>query len=127
MPSRGARCSRCEQFKPRSDFPKQASTKSGLNSWCKECHAEYRYIRAYKLTPADAEYILEHQGYKCAICGYDLTNPKKRRLDHCHTHGHARGVLCNWCNVGLGHFRDDPEVLKAAIHYLENNTHEDAI
>ena len=39
-------------------------------------------------------------------------------LDHDHEHQHLRGLLCLSCNQGLGKFRDDPEVLLAAVKYL---------
>lgn len=61
--------------------------------------------------------FLIEQDYKCAIC----TNPvnMSSHLDHCHTTGVYRGVLCHHCNVGIGHFRDNVEALQAAICYLQ--------
>lgn len=57
---------------------------------------------------------------KCAICGA----PKKRELviDHDHATGFTRGLLCQPCNNGLGHFKDSPESLRAAALYLESGT-----
>ena len=43
------------------------------------------------------------------------------RLDHCHETGEFRGFLCNNCNVGLGKFKDDPEILLNAIAYLQGH------
>ena len=44
--------------------------------------------------------ILKAQGYKCALCGASLKSGAKKDpvLDHCHTNGHLRGVLCRNCN-----------------------------
>ncbi len=53
---------------------------------------------------------------KCSICG---TTDKKLKLDHCHKTGKMRGLLCHFCNVGIGLFKDDIAILKNAIIYLE--------
>lgn len=64
--------------------------------------------------------LLAAQGGKCAICGTD--NPGIHNayfhIDHDHDTGVVRGVLCEWCNKGLGHFKDEPRRLEAAIQYL---------
>jgi hypothetical protein len=59
----------------------------------------------------------------CAICGN-----KRGRLcvDHCHRHGHLRGLLCNRCNSGVGFFRDSPPLLLRGALYLMENGKADA-
>jgi hypothetical protein len=54
---------------------------------------------------------------QCDIC----SGRQSLRLakDHDHATGKLRGHLCFHCNTGLGHFRDDPQRLQAAIEYLE--------
>lgn len=61
------------------------------------------------------EHILSIQAAgKCAICGSSY----RLHIDHDHKTGQLRGLLCHFCNTGLGHFRDSPERLRAAIAYL---------
>jgi hypothetical protein len=55
---------------------------------------------------------------RCAIC---YAPPNGKRLlaqDHCHDTGQIRGFLCMHCNTGLGHFKDDPRLLRRAARYL---------
>lgn len=59
--------------------------------------------------------LLEQKGL-CAICNSNLVKPY---IDHDHLRGILRGLLCSNCNVGLGHFKDDPEHLKRASNYIE--------
>lgn len=56
----------------------------------------------------------------CMVCGRE-NNYDGRRLhvDHCHTTGQVRGVLCDNCNRGVGMFKDRPELLRRAADYLE--------
>jgi hypothetical protein len=53
---------------------------------------------------------------KCAICG---TSDGKLCVDHNHTTGEVRGMLCNNCNMAVGFFQDSPLLLKQAIQYLQ--------
>lgn len=54
---------------------------------------------------------------ECEICG----SKEKLHIDHCHTAGHIRGVLCTNCNTGLGQFSEDISRMKAAIAYVEKH------
>jgi Autographiviridae endonuclease VII len=71
--------------------------------------------RNYGITLDEYQRIYDLQNGRCAICGN-----KKQRLfvDHCHESKKIRGLLCNNCNFGIGHFKDNPALLAAAIHYL---------
>lgn len=59
----------------------------------------------------------------CAICGGSDPGRKRRRffLDHCHTTGRLRGLLCLSCNLAIGHLRNDPELARRAAIYLEEH------
>jgi hypothetical protein len=62
------------------------------------------------------------QDGRCAICKmpFTATGTTRRHLDHDHAiGGKVRGLLCASCNLGIGHFNDDSELLRAAAAYLE--------
>lgn len=65
--------------------------------------------------------MLDLQSHKCAVCSTDLKElpTKKVHADHCHSTMTPRGVLCHCCNAGLGLFKDNPDLLRAAADYLE--------
>ncbi len=65
--------------------------------------------------------MLAAQGGRCAICGRAESGGKGGRfsIDHDHAMNEIRGLLCNDCNIALGHLHDDPEVLRRAIEYLD--------
>ena len=78
-------------------------------------HYEYRY----GITIDDYDAIFERQDGQCAICGH--TQKRPLYVDHAHTADEIRGLLCNRCNVLLGYARDDINLLKKAIQYLEDS------
>jgi hypothetical protein len=73
----------------------------------------------YGITSECVEELREAQGNLCAICREPLANGQFCHVDHDHTSGRVRGVLCNRCNTGLGKFLDDAGLLRKAAHYLE--------
>jgi hypothetical protein len=83
-----------------------------------------RMVREYGISLTEANNIWRYQGGRCACCGKDIEKPGNGRdvhLDHDHATGRVRGILCVNCNLMLGHAKDDPEILKKAIRYLEIN------
>ena len=63
--------------------------------------------------------MLEHQGGVCAICKKKPDEGKLLCVDHCHVTGMVRGLLCHKCNNVLAFGNDDPEIMRAAIAYLQ--------
>ena len=79
--------------------------------------------KRFGLTLEQYDALSAAQGGLCAVC---LQRPKAYhtsrrplRIDHCHETRLVRGLLCHHCNVGIGHFFDSPELLRAAATYLD--------
>jgi hypothetical protein len=85
----------------------------------KERNKEIRFKWKYNLTLEDMAILLDEQENKCKICSIKFNDDIKYNVDHCHSTGKVRGLLCRCCNLGLGFFKDDPKLLIKAIEYLE--------
>jgi hypothetical protein len=102
---------------------------------CRECHkkaCKQRWhardwldrwaSRNYKYG-VTKEYLIElyqEQDGKCKICSEVPSTQRGLHVDHCHESGKVRGLLCHGCNVALGSFKDDPDLLTKAIEYLRS-------
>lgn len=71
----------------------------------------------YGIVLEDYDLMLAGQGGVCKICGA-TPNGKRLHVDHCHSTGKVRGLLCNKCNFGIGLFNDDIQMIKKAVAYL---------
>lgn len=78
-----------------------------------------QYLIKYGLSIVGYEELLERQGGACAICGDVCPSGRRLAVDHDHETKRIRGLLCSHHNLGLGHFSDDPVLLRAAADYLE--------
>lgn len=113
-------CTRCKIEKPLTleYFPPHNKVKSGFDSWCRACRSTYRNeINRGKFRGVISDEDLKQLKasiFECVICG----NEETLVVDHDHSTGKIRGLLCNHCNRGLGHFRDDPQLLEFAAQYL---------
>lgn len=93
-----------------------------------EQRREARFKLRYGLTLLDYNVLLEQQASKCKICNLtseQLKKPGRSKLlyvDHCHTTGKVRGLLCTHCNMSLGNFKDSQELLQSAIDYLKTHS-----
>lgn len=81
-------------------------------------HAKIKNYAPPTISIADVKILFETQ-LCCAICGIIPTD--RLRLDHCHKTGKVRGLLCNRCNMALGFFNDEPEIMRKSLTYLERN------
>lgn len=112
---------------------READKRSAYNREYRAKHRERlnAYLRDYYRANIDARKVYDKKRYEsrwpkevppdgCAICHSKAPGKTRTRWlrDHDHATGLLRGVLCHNCNVGLGHFKDSPEMLEAAADYL---------
>lgn len=118
-------CTRCMVMKPITDFNKLAQGFMGRTAYCKACIKETytpeaasrkRVYRALRKYGPDAQPLLDRMdsGEGCENCGRLI----RLAIDHCHTSGKVRGLLCSQCNTILGMAQDNPAVLQGLIAYL---------
>lgn len=117
-------------------FVKDKNSVFGRFNLCKECHTQSdsnRYynnslekrVKKFGITVEQYNQFVKDQNNCCAIC----KKPKEQfdgrgnnfHIDHCHTTGKVRGLLCSNCNTGLGQFKDDIKSLENAIQYLKDS------
>ena len=79
-----------------------------------------RFLRQYYNLPIEKyEEMYKAQNGACAICKDINTSGRKLAVDHNHNTGVIRGLLCSRCNLGIGQFKDDEDLLKIASDYIE--------
>jgi hypothetical protein len=138
-------CRKCGEIKAHSEFHKDSKNiyQKGLSYYCKECgkanarrthkrrmeesgasnykqkRRDQYYKREYGVSLKQRDELLKSQEGLCGICESTLEESGAlTHLDHCHSTGIIRGLLCTNCNRGLGHFKDSEEILDKAIKYL---------
>lgn len=129
-------CGKCKIKKQLSDFHSDRSQRDSLSKWCRSCKSAIQKVwrnanprstqdanlKKYGITKTIYDRLVELQNGLCAVCG----NPPNGRgqansrlnVDHDHGSGTIRGLLCNPCNLAIGHFRNSPTLLSNAILYL---------
>lgn len=137
-------CTKCGEEKPHTEFHLHKISKDGRHPSCAKCKnatnlkywnsipKEEQKIRTrrrrikhrYGITQEEYEVIALEQNYKCAICKREDSAWKGdyMAIDHDHATGKVRGLLCGECNVGLGKFDDNFDILYNALLYLSKNT-----
>lgn len=138
-------CTKCGETKPFSDFPTRRGGRP--SSWCRLCtnraireytrtpegaakkkaaqdawnerNPDYHLGHLYGLKPGEFGRMLEDQDGLCAICRQ--SSEKTLHVDHDHASGEVRELLCSACNLGIGKFKDDPALLRAAADYIDRH------
>lgn len=139
-------CPDCGETKPLECFTPNAKTRSGRVTNCHPCQskrmtewnrtkrtpeqferARLRHRRknlreSYGITLEDYDALLKDQAGRC-ICGTTKPGPRVRHfhVDHDHSDGSIRGLLCQDCNMAIGILSDDPERLELLAAYLRRN------
>jgi hypothetical protein len=134
-------CKRCNEYKDISTFQKSRREKDGLQIWCTPCRTKQQRERKSKYDAERAQILKEqnldrhlrkiygisledynnihlHQLGRCRLCDNPCPSGKRLAVDHCHSTGKVRGLLCVNCNTALGSFKDNLELLKKAVKYL---------
>ena len=135
-------CKRCGVLKGRDSFEK--TCRGGRRGMCKECYGRFRYqvrksnpewyerklildnlknrkrywvhlLAKYGITLEDYQALWDNQSGACAICG---RSDIKMQLDHDHSNGRVRGLLCHLCNRAIG-ILEKPQWKAKAEAYLE--------
>ena len=126
-------CGKCKQTLPKSSFAKHAGKKDGLQERCTDCRKQHhkekghlshreRHLRInFGVDSTWYDDTLESQGGCCAICGTSDNGGKSFAVDHDHSTGEVRGLLCDSCNRAIGMLGDSTEVLQNAIDYLKEH------
>jgi len=129
-------CTKCGATKDITEFYRRGGKQSPdtRHNHCKECtkkrvsatpsivKREQALKRMYGITQQDYDVMLAEQNNQCAICG--TTEPGGRHtsnyfvVDHCHTTGKVRKLLCHHCNTALGLVGDNIDTLHKMIAYL---------
>lgn len=135
-------CNTCKSELPLSYFYKNRNSRLGQ---CKRCcydkEKKYRatskgatskrnatLLRKYNIDYAVYEQMFIDQNESCLICEckIELFGDKSvvAHVDHCHTTGKVRGLLCNYCNSVLGVYNEDTKIFQRAINYLRKHNEE---
>ena len=89
----------------------------------KEYDRKKKLRTKYNMTIEQYDSVLKEQNNCCKICSTHESEFNKRlAVDHCHTTGKIRGLLCMACNILLGKAKDNINILNNAINYLNNNS-----
>lgn len=95
----------------------RALNKDKVNKLFKE---KYALKSRYNMTLDDKMDMFRKQKWTCPICLKRLKDDRTSHIDHCHTTGKVRGILCNSCNTSIGRFNDDITIFHRAIEYIVN-------
>ena len=121
-------CSKCGKSHPEDFYYKDKGYATGVKPMCKACsraaNKKWSIKSKYGITPEEYREMLLFQNGVCAICQKPETamrngSFKDLAIDHNHSTGKVRGLLCSRCNMGIGYLMDNAENLRRAADYCE--------
>lgn len=125
-------CAVCREWLPPSRFKPEHRRYRGRQPWCARCGdalglavmgpmldsaRRYHLLGKYGIDVHEVDELIRDQSGCCAIC----RERAAEQVDHDHKTGHVRGILCGGCNAGLGQLKEDPEIIRRAIDYLNRH------
>lgn len=111
-------CYSCRRWLGGEIFTIDQSRGTGKASLCRPCNSRRSTRSRYGLTQEEEQTLRDQAVDGCPIC---KRTGQTMVIDHDHKTGAVRSYLCSRCNVGLGLFADDPELLGRAISYLKDH------
>ena len=111
-------CNICKKMLPSEKFEINRAFIDGLHRACRACRSLQRKIKTHKVTEEWILNKLKTNNQKCPIC--EKTFPSEKLfIDHNHSTGKSRDLICTRCNTLLGFARENRQILLNAITYLD--------
>jgi hypothetical protein len=113
-------CCKCKKILPEDAFHiKSNNTVTKRDSYCKCCKRELGLNQKYGITREKFDILFVLQKGKCAVCNQSSNSLV---VDHDHVTNQIRGLLCSNCNLAIGLFKDNPEIVASAEAYLRKRS-----
>lgn len=117
------KCSHCLREYDISHFAFKKQASDGYCGHCRTCARDSALRSKYGISLKDYETMLVEQGSRCACCNKHISECLRKgeinlHVDHDHTTGKVRGLLCCNCNTLIGKLKDDIDTAARVISYL---------
>lgn len=115
-------CKVCKNKESREWYEKNKDRKKQLSKRYRKTKKDQDLKKSYGISLHDYSGMLVKQNQSCKICNIHQDKLKRALcVDHDHLTGKVRGLLCDTCNRSLGLLKDNIDVLKRAVKYLEDS------
>lgn len=133
-PVKVKKCSCCGLEKELINFYPHKNTKDKLRAKCKQCttteNKEWvennkdkkknsHYRRTYGISYSEVIHRHSVVNNKCEVCAEEK---ELLAVDHCHTTGKVRGLLCMRCNLLLGKIEENKDIIFKLFNYLKERS-----